>query len=757
MSDPSICRRAPSTPLRAPRWTPVALALVVAACGGSTEWGESRIDLADLVLHQRDNVTTQLLWPARGIGTERLKRGWAPPADGEHLEIAGRWADAHLFSVDAAGTRLEIDAELDDAVTAPDPTLRVRMNGADLVQLALEHGRRSYTVEVPADAVRRGRNTLELQLRPLGLRAREGLPSGLRLHRLTSHPGGSRALWAERPDKIRVASRADGRAIELPAPAFLDVVAEIAAPARLEARVLPRFPSDRGTRDVELYVELLDASGETHTLHRKALRRGHRLALDLAAWRDQLVRIRLGVAGMGNAVVELTGAALSGHANLLSGAQALGPGAPAPPPLGRPDVVFILVDAARADAFGVYGGPHPTPEVDALAAAGTRFARALSAAPWTGQSVPSVFTGLYPDSIGIEHWGSRLPAAPATLAERFAALDYRTVLWSQHPFYSQRADLKRGFSEYYSTPDHDREMVPTPELLSGDGDRPLFAFLHLLPPHTPYAPPPPHFGELTGWYEGDTPVDAAFLNRFPGRQSPDSLSAADLRYIRDRYQENTLFADALIGRIREALEAADRFDDALVVILADHGEAFLEHDRFMHGQKVYGELLHVPLVIKWPVATTGFRPVIDDTVTLVDLAPTVLDALGLPADPTLQGESLLPRVFQGAAGDRPIYATTRTTTDPVRVARFRATLEVGGWKLVWDGDTLASELYRLAEDPAEARDVAAEFPMEALLLEQMLLMRRALHRQVLEGFGGESRSEALDPETEARLRALGYL
>ena len=746
------------------------LVVALAACDTPTQWGPDRISLADLVPHQAGNVSTQLIWPRHGVGLSRLKHGWvlAPgdagdAGDAEHFEIGAAWSRLHLFAADTGATTLELDAWLEETVQARKPKLRLRLNGEILQEIALERGRQTYELTLSADALRRGRNDLELRLRPLALRATPGSGSRFHLYRLILHPGGSRALWAERPERIRVrtGARSPGeRVIELPAPAFLDVVAEITAPARLEARVSADFPSSRGSRQVELYAELLDERGETHHLYRQGLGGGNRrLSLDLERWRGQLVRLRLGATGSGNGLVKLAGATLSGRSSLLraepgaSKSKSQDPG----PRLGRPDVVFILLDAARADAFGCYGGPRPTPALDDLAAEGTRFARALSAAPWTGQSVPSVFTGLYPDSVGIEHWSSRLPAATSTLAERMTAAGYRTVLWSQHPFYNRRGDLKRGFSEITSRPDRLRDTVPDPELFQA-GDKPLFAFFHLLPPHTPYSPPEPFLGAYSSGYEGETPVDAFFLNSFPRRRDPAELGPEDRRYIRDRYLENAAFADSLVGRIVARLRDSGRYQDSLIVVLSDHGEAFLEHDRFMHGQRLYREFLHVPLIVKWPSRLIGFAPVIEDTVTLVDLLPTLLDGLGLATDGEhLQGISLLPAVFDRARTRRSIYSTTRTSTDPARPTHLRAALEVGEWKLVWDGATLETELYRLTDDPGELNDLSDQLPLQAMLLEQMLLMRRALHQKTLAGFGGESAVEALDAETEERLRALGYL
>ena len=142
--------------------------------------------------------------------------------------------------------------------------------------------------------------------------------------------------------------------------------------------------------------------------------------------------------------------------------------------------------------------------------------------------------------------------------------------------------------------------------------------------------------------------------------------------------------------------------------------------------------------------------------TLIDLPPTLVDGLSLPPDPRLQGTSLLPLAFRGAEPRRTIYATTRTVSDPKRIAGPRSRLEADPWRAVWDRKTLETELYR-DTDTFDQHDLAEVEPMQTLLMEQALLMRRALNLELLKGLGGGGETEALDPTTIERLKALGYL
>lgn len=141
---------------------------------------------------------------------------------------------------------------------------------------------------------------------------------------------------------------------------------------------------------------------------------------------------------------------------------------------------------------------RPTPAIEWLAADGTHFEAALASSSWTGHSVSSIFTGFLPDTLGVGPWGSPLPAEIDTLAELLSQVGYRTVLWTQHPFYKQQADLKRGFQEVYRPTFQDYTTLPSPDQLMSD-EEPTFTFVHRMPPHNPYTPPPPHRGSYGFW------------------------------------------------------------------------------------------------------------------------------------------------------------------------------------------------------------------------------------------------------------------
>jgi arylsulfatase A-like enzyme len=751
----------------------LALALLLAtACSPPQQDARFRVALAlaDFVEHQRYNLTTDLVSPPEEIGLDQLVHGWRIEGTANsrksHAEIATRVGRIEVFSSDGDLTGLEIELALSDGPPKP-RQVNVAVNGRVLGPLWVTGGWTTHRVDVPGELVRTGRNILELRTGYVP-KASDKLPP-VRLRRLRLESKSGRPVWLQRPGTIRTLD--DGseatleRVVEMPTASHVDVVLEVPHGAYLGGELEVTPATGEEFESVDAYVHLLDREqSEKRLAHmhfeRKPARR-RKLAVSLTPWSGQLVRLRFGITGSSNAVLRWHGVGVRG-----SGPVAVA--APRPPidctlpertgRLGQPDVLVILLDAARADAFSPYDGPYETPATERLAEDGTVFLNALAPAPWTGQSVPAMLTGLHSDVLGVDVWGSRLPAEVATLAELMLSAGYLTVLWSQHPLYWTSPGLERGFERAHHSEETTYQVLPSAKELLFD-DRPTFAFVHLMPPHLPYTPPAPHRGAYSSWYEGEMAVDAESLGGYSLRRERKKLSEADLRYVRDRYQENVAFADALLGRVLDLLDRRNRYSDALVVLLSDHGEAFLEHGRFKHGLDVHREMLHVPLVVKWPSAMAGFRSVVDEPVSLLDLVPSLVDGLGLSAGGHgFQGRSLLPLAFEGRAMERALYARTRgVLLHPEHPPRPKLMLELGNWRLLYDPLAERSRLYRADRDPLERHDLASEEPLRALLLRQSLLIQTAWNRRLRESWDSGKGVEGLAPETVEQLRRLGYV
>jgi arylsulfatase A-like enzyme len=774
---------------------PKLLAGVVGGCLAGTLWlagcrsEPATLELADFVDAQRSQVATDRISPAEERGLNRLDSGFrrVTSDDGtEAMELTSRNAALTFYSLAAdPATAVELEISVEGKVK---PRLRLQLNEVPLKRKRLQTGRHLYRVALPANRLHDGENRLEIGLRPARLLAQRRRPSAVRLYTVSLPVASGRPPRSSGPDEIRLLSREDGTptGFEMPIACRFDVVARLPRGATLEGAYTLRLRGSGASgvgASAILRISLLDDLGE-HVIEEGAYATSHvgELEVDLSEWSGKLARLRFELAGTAEGIWRLDGGRIiaSGSPADPATRMALAPQSlEAPPTSGRlrdrrapaPDVLIVLLDAARADAFSAYGDTGAsTPEVDALAAAGTRFTAARSASSWTGQSVPTLFTGLYPDSVGVEHWGSRIPPTVPTLAALFGQAGYRTVLWTQHPFYKSHGTLMGGFDDVIFGRKADPADLPVAEelfgrTLDGAGDRPraevdektapVFAVVHLMPPHAPYEPPAPFRGSLTAAYTGHVSLEPTFLNSFPKRRDPASLTPEDLSYIRGRYLENAAYADHLVGRVLDLYRAAGRLDDALVILVSDHGEAFLEHDRFLHGLHLFREYVHVPMIVRWPAGVRGFQSVVDTPASLLDVAPTLVDGLALPNGIGFQGRSLLPVVFDRRALARPLYAYTRGLSDGTRPPRPERRIEADGWVAVLQEIEGTTRLYR-ASETLEQHDLAAEAPTQALFLTQTARLQEALNRRILETLGAAD-VEELDAETIEELRALGYL
>jgi arylsulfatase A-like enzyme len=719
------------------------------------------------VAHQRYNTTTDLISPQKGIGLDRLVFGWQIKGEGEgsFAEIAKRAGRVEVFSSDGDLTTLEADLSVSAGSLEP-RQVNVALNGSVLESLDITMEWVTHRVEIPATQVRIGVNIFELRTGYVP-NASKGLPS-VRLRRLRLESRSGRPVWLQRPEVIgspeRESGAASDQAVEMPNASHLDMVLQVPAGARLIGNVELAPADGKELEPVEVFVRLLDERLTERQLMRQHLQVTPTsrcpLAVDLAPWSGQLVRLRLGTTGSGNALVRWLGVGITApRAPVRSIPQSpIDLVVPARTGrLGRPNVLVVLLDAARADAFSPLGGSRATPAAERLAHDGTVFERALAPAPWTGESVPAMLTGLYSDALGVDVWGSSLPEKVPTLAEFMLSAGYRTALWSQHVIYWASPGLERGFEKTH----HSKlgfQVTPGATNLLADGE-PFLAFVHLVPPHLPYEPPAPYRGLYSSWYEGEMAVDVESLGRYMQPGERRKLSQADVRYVRDRYEENVAFADALLAELLDLLDQRDKYAETLVILLSDHGEAFLEHGRFKHGTDVHREMLHVPLIVKWPASVAGFRSVVAEPVTLLDLVPTLVDGLSLPSGGHgFQGRSLLPLAFQGPDGHRVLYAVTRgTLLDPAYAPRPRLMLESNEWRLLYDPLTERSKLFRGDRDPMEEQNLAFREPLRALSMRQSLLIQRAWNRQLRQRWQAESEAKKLDPELTEQLRALGYV
>lgn len=451
----------------------------------------------------------------------------------------------------------------------------------------------------------------------------------------------------------------------------------------------------------------------------------------------------------------------------MLGAMILGAACSAPPAADRPNVVVVLLDTLRADHLGCYGYARPTsPNIDRLAAQGLRFTNAVSTSSWTQPAVVSLLTGLLPGSHGLDSDEALKAGEPprvlapgvTTLAEAFAAAGYATAAITTNVFLNSVFQVDQGFQFYGSGPLPAAEVTARGlELLGAlrsDGPgTPAFLYLHYNDIHGPYRPPTEWANRFRS--SERRPLSEAEWERLdylrlswggPVESSPRDLSA----YI-DRYDACIASTDQAIGRLRAGLDSLGMGENTILLVVSDHGEEFLDHGGFDHGYTLYDEVIRVPMIVRWPA---GFREarVVEESVSLVDLAPTLLDLCGVAAPAGLDGESRAQTWRQGAGEDRRVYSEL-AIRGPYRLAERTPAAK---WIF---SDSLGTivEWYDLVADPGERTNLVGRKAPTDLAVTRRIVEVRGHMLEVREAFDEVHAESPVDPELEERLRGLGYL
>jgi arylsulfatase A-like enzyme len=448
----------------------------------------------------------------------------------------------------------------------------------------------------------------------------------------------------------------------------------------------------------------------------------------------------------------------------------------------RPHVVIFLIDTLRADRLGTHGYVRrPTsPRIDALAREAVVFEQACAPAPWTLPSVASLLTSTFPCEHRMLDNRRRLSPALEPLAARFARLGYVTLGLYANALVGPSYGLDRGYAALQPTLSADGEQVG--RLLDAHPRRPVFLYIHNIEPHTPFEYAPPHtdgFRDVSArvremirtrymLYRRATRVDFA-ENRPLGttdnsdrqRRQMAALTAMRREY-NELYDAAVRVADDRVGSVIDELKQRGLWEDTLFIVLSDHGEELAEHGGWLHDQSVYEELVHVPLIVRFPHGRhAGRRP--GQVVSLVDVLPTVFDWIGArEAAQGARGRSLLPLIRgQEPAEDTGLVVpamrwNTKKYYRPWKESRgdINVVVRRGMWKGIWNVEPQALELYDLAEDPGERHDLSGANP-------ELAAEMRRFAAEALESCRAHAvrSTEQADPDEETlrNLRALGYI
>jgi arylsulfatase A-like enzyme len=434
-----------------------------------------------------------------------------------------------------------------------------------------------------------------------------------------------------------------------------------------------------------------------------------------------------------------------------------------------PNVILVSIDTLRADHLGCYGYGEPTsPWIDGLASRGVLFTRAFSQASWTLPSHASMLTSRYPSSHGVETPNRTLPDSIPLLSEVLAENGYSTAAFVTWVFVSKEYGFARGFDTF-------TELLP-PKDARGAGTKhsvkaadfadmvgewahevptePFFLFLHLFDPHLSYSPPLSDARLFDPDVEDTKHGNYGAVKPFIKGLNPEgpTMPATEVERVAALYDGEIHYTDTQLGRLFGVLEDAGLMDDTLVVLTSDHGEELGEHGSMEgHQWTVYEETTHVPLLIRLPdEGPAGLE--LDPIVQSIDIAPTILDVLGIDPPSGFQGRSLLPAIRGEALDERPAFSSTRRfgRKDSVRTDRYKLILTHPSPRR--GGPTEQQlELYDLAQDPGEQTNVYEDFSGPGPKLLQVLRDRLASERRA-----ASAKRPDLSAESQRRLQSLGY-
>jgi arylsulfatase A-like enzyme len=421
------------------------------------------------------------------------------------------------------------------------------------------------------------------------------------------------------------------------------------------------------------------------------------------------------------------------------------------------DVIVLLIDVLGADDLGCYGYERPTsPHIDAFASDSVVFENAIASSTYTKTSVASLFSGRFPHNHGV--YDGHFPEIDArvtadlleeeipTMAESFSEHGWTCAGWTANGQILSYMGFAQGFDLYDDRAGKLPVMARKFRRWSGRwlGRKRSFCYLHVIDLHAPYNPGPGYRGRFGHTEAGLPEIEEqdwhATRNAINQKKRP--FGPEDLEAYHARHDEVLVFVDEWVGRMLDELKAEGRYDESLIVLLGDHGDAFWEHGFIEHSHMPYDELVNVPLIIKLPGSAQAGRRV-DAMVGLVDVAPTLLEVVGAAAPEGMDGKSFRDLLLNPEAPSprRTIFSEYKTIIS----------VRTDDWKYI-SRPGHPQELYDLNADPGERINVFEGTPDVAARM-SLAAEAAAAKRDAREG---NVRVE-LDRETIQALRELGYL
>jgi arylsulfatase A-like enzyme len=414
--------------------------------------------------------------------------------------------------------------------------------------------------------------------------------------------------------------------------------------------------------------------------------------------------------------------------------------------------------------------------MDQLAAEGALFENAISSTSWTLPAHCAMFTGLADTVHGCLDMDQRLDDSRKTLAERLKGVGYATVGFFSGPALHPVFGVAQGFDKYVDCTSYCRltiKVVSAGQSLDGgvvesrsnaditnprvyeevqkwltaNQRRPFFMFIHMWDVHFDFIPPPPYDRMFDPDYQGTVTGENFIIDSSINAK----MSKRDLEHIIALYDGEIAWTDGYIGKILDDFDALNLRDSTIVMLLADHGEEFFEHGRKGHRQTLYDEVIRIPLIIRYPgriPAGQRFR----EQARMIDVVPTLLELVGMPAPTDVMGQSLAP-LFTG----RRLTNDTLAVSELFSVGRESRSFRRCDRKMIYNEQTKGAMFYNLLADPGEK----APLPDATGEVAKLLLGDAQRARQWLDEFRrtlpASTSAPELPEQVRRQLEALGYV
>ncbi len=409
---------------------------------------------------------------------------------------------------------------------------------------------------------------------------------------------------------------------------------------------------------------------------------------------------------------------------------------------GPKNLVVIMVDALRQDHLGVYGYKRNTsPNIDRFAADSLIIDNAISQSGWTAPSIMALFSSNYPKN-DLNH--------SSTFAQWLQKNNYQTAAFASNPILIPKMGYNKGFQTYNL-----KDWAKGPEIVdwtlnwldTRDKTKPFCLYLHFMDVHDPYTPPKEFAEKFCAPYNGPVTGNVVEYKKKMAKKEPLDLSERDIKQLLDLYDGDIAHMDHQFARLIAGLKKAGVYENAIIVFLADHGDEFMEHHGIGHGHTVYDELIRVPLIIK------GFKKLHGKRYTglfeLIDLAPTLLDMMGIPLNYKVTGRSFANHLEKNKPLKKMTFSEVHRTVG-LRAGSWFVSARTLTEKAIYNPNIKQFTFFNLTKDKEE------KAPQKVLPGRIMPFLTKSL-QQWRKVFGSTGNPKQYDPEAMKALRSLGYL